>query len=239
MIISGAERRLDGDMSEELQNIPDIVPVFPLPSVLFPRIVVPLHVYEPRYVEMTEDALGGEQIIAIALLKDGFAPLYHTRRAPIHRVIGVGRIVASEKADEGTFNLLLLGVARARIQEEFSAKPYRLARVERVESFNSASRDESIRLALDLQAALRDDAALDSDARQRLLELFAANLAFGDLADLIAGSLPATSPELKQRLLDEADVAQRIQILAEHVRTLGAIAQNRRRVDGPGEIGLN
>ena len=53
------------------------VPIFPLPNVVFfPRVVLPLHVFEPRYLQMTEDALAGEKLLAGALLRPGFEKDY-------------------------------------------------------------------------------------------------------------------------------------------------------------------
>ena len=49
------------------------VPVFPLPDlVLFPHVILPLHVFELRYRTMVRDALSGERVIALALLKPGW-----------------------------------------------------------------------------------------------------------------------------------------------------------------------
>ena len=54
------------------------VPVFPLPTVvLFPHAVVPLHIFELRYRTMVRDALSGERVIALALLKPGWEREYH------------------------------------------------------------------------------------------------------------------------------------------------------------------
>ena len=48
-------------------------PLFPLPNVvLFPRAVLPLHIFEDRYKAMITDALRGNRLIAMALLKPGW-----------------------------------------------------------------------------------------------------------------------------------------------------------------------
>src|SRR5947207_8074286 len=50
------------------------IPLFPLPNVvLFPRAVLPLHIFEERYKEMTADALSGDRLLAMALLRPGWA----------------------------------------------------------------------------------------------------------------------------------------------------------------------
>ena len=100
--------------------LPDLdgpVPLFPLPgTVLFPRAIQPLHVFEPRYRQMMADTLAGDHVIATALLKPGFEPLYYTQRAPIYATIAIGHIVGSEQVADGNYNMLLRGFARATMQ---------------------------------------------------------------------------------------------------------------------------
>src|SRR5688572_25873601 len=105
------------------------VPVFPLPTlVLFPHTVVPLHIFEPRYRAMVGDALLGDRLIAMALLKPGWEKDYEGA-PPVHEVVGVGRILRDERTEDGRYNILLEGIARARIEEHLPPNPYRRARV--------------------------------------------------------------------------------------------------------------
>src|SRR5262245_45058688 len=110
------------------------VPLFPLPNVvLFPRAVLPLHIFEDRYRAMTADALDGDQLIAMALLRAGWEKSYHGRSAPIEPVVCVGRIVSHEKLPDGKYNFLLQGQVRATVAEEFTDEPYRVARLQTLE----------------------------------------------------------------------------------------------------------
>src|SRR5215210_2043649 len=103
------------------------VPLFPLPNVvLFPRAVLPLHIFEERYKEMTADALSGSRQIAMALLKPGWEKNYYHRPA-IEPIVCVGTILSHERLADGTYNFLLQGHTRARFVREFGDKPYRLA----------------------------------------------------------------------------------------------------------------
>jgi Lon protease-like protein len=121
-------------VNEAFAGVPELVPVFPLPEVvLFPRQILPLHVFEPRYRAMVADALEGERTIAIALLKPEYEPDYFTPHAPIHTLVGVGRIIASERLEEGKYNILLRGRTRAKIVDEIAGRPYRVARIEPVQ----------------------------------------------------------------------------------------------------------
>lgn len=217
-------------MDPESVLIPDRVPVFPLPQVvLFPRAVLPLHVFEQRYREMTGDALAGDGFMAVALLKPGFEALYYTLRAPIHPVVGVGKIVASEKLDDGRFNILLQGLARMRIaQEESGELAYRVARVERLAAAGVLSPACEREIRAGLKKALRELLGLPSELLAHWLELCDANLPLGDTVDLIASGLSCDA-ELRQCLLAEACAMNRACALREQLATLGALCRQRMR----------
>lgn len=226
-------------MDEMPQGIPFLVPVFPLPEVvLFPRAVLPLHVFEPRYREMASDVLAGEHTIAVALLKPGFEPQYYTLRAPIHSVIGMGQVVASEQLDDGNYNILLRGVGRARILKELPHKPYRLARVQAIESPPEASQGRLDKLRADLRRTIEVEFANDSEIQQHWLRLFESALELGDLTDLIASGLSIDS-ELQQGLLVEPDPTLRAAILNEHIRTVAAVIRTRRTQSPQAEWKMN
>jgi uncharacterized protein len=107
------------------------VPLFPLPNVvLFPGAVLPLRIFEPRYRRMLRDALANERLIGMALLRPGWEADYQGR-PPIFEVAGVGRIAKAERLATGTFNVVLEGLFRGRIEQEESRTelPYRVARI--------------------------------------------------------------------------------------------------------------
>jgi Lon protease-like protein len=215
-------------LDDQIIEIPSVVPIFPLPEVvLFPRAVLPLHVFEPRYREMTADALAGDRIMATALLKPGFEPAYYTLRAPIHSVLGIGQILASEELDDGNYNILLRGVGRARICEEVPHEPYRMARIASLELPPKSMPCQLKFLRSTLQKTLRAESVADSEILGHWLRLFDTQLELGDLADLIASGLPIDA-ELRQDLLAEPDAAARTSILIDHIRTLAAITRARR-----------
>ena len=68
-------RLLEGDRRQETGGrsmLPPLIPIFPLPNVvLFPSVFLPLHIFEPRYRQMLADALRGDRIIGMVLLKGG------------------------------------------------------------------------------------------------------------------------------------------------------------------------
>jgi len=226
-------------MDDEPIEIPAQVPVFPLPEVvLFPRAVLPLHIFEPRYRTMAVDALAGAGILAIALLKPGFEPRYYTLRAPIHPVIGLGQIVASEQLDDGNYNILLHGVARARIREEVPHKPYRVARIELLESPAVAPGGALKESRQTLYKTVRQEFVGDHEIREHWLRLFKTKLELGELADLIASVLPIDA-ELRQSLLAEPDPVARATTLCGHIRILSAVTRARRTPDLASEWAQN
>ena len=192
-----------------------IVPVFPLPNVvLFPGMFLPLHVFEPRYRKMTADALAGERLIAMALLKPGWEKEY-AGSPPIHPILGVGKIVEDSKLEDGRYNLILFGLTRVRVLEEAGTGPYRRARVEilrdREAEGHDADRKRRTLLALYTQ--------LMKDLAQGAVPLPPEDVPLGMLCDLVA-SLMSFGPAVKQGLLEELDVAARCNRLLERLEGL-------------------
>ena len=96
------------------------VPVFPLAgALLFPRSQLPLHIFEPRYRAMTQDALASDRLIAMVQPKPG--PIEEAGpedRPELFEIGCIGRIGACEELDDGRFNLVLEGLSRFRIARE-------------------------------------------------------------------------------------------------------------------------
>ena len=106
------------------------VPVFPLPNVvLFPHAIVPLHVFELRYRTLVRDALSGERLVALALLKPGWECEYHGSPA-FHELGCLARVEEVEWLPDGCYDLRLLGLSRVRLGTPVREHPYRAVRVE-------------------------------------------------------------------------------------------------------------
>lgn len=109
--------------------IPNRLPVFPLPNVVFfPKTYLPLHIFEPRYRRMVADVTMGGQCIAMALLKEGWEPDYYGNPS-IYPALCIGRIVSVQPLPDGRSNILLQGLERCEISEEHFDKPYREATI--------------------------------------------------------------------------------------------------------------
>ena len=104
------------------------VPVFPLPNVvLFPHAVVPLHIFELRYRTMIRDALAGERLLAVALLRPGWEHEYQGSPA-FHDLACLARIEMVEWLPDDCYDLRLLGLARVRLGAATREFPYRAVR---------------------------------------------------------------------------------------------------------------
>ncbi|UUO04844.1 LON peptidase substrate-binding domain-containing protein [Blastopirellula sp. J2-11] len=129
--------------------------LFPLPNlVLFPGVLQPLFIFEPRYRELLEQAKEDDGQIAMALLRRGWQPQYDQSPA-LHEVVCVGEIVACETHDDGTSNILMRGMQRARILYEIpSVSSYRTAQVQDLLGSAAGGTNESSEVATRLKRAL-------------------------------------------------------------------------------------
>ena len=115
---------------ETRTSLPAEIPLFPLPEVvLFPGVTRPLLVFEPRYREMVADALEGDRIIGMVLLRPGYEADYEGR-PPIHEIGCAGEIEDYEAFPDGRYGILLRGLTPFRVLSEDDREEYRLARVE-------------------------------------------------------------------------------------------------------------
>jgi Lon protease-like protein len=121
--------------------LPPTIPIFPLPDVvLFPNVFLPLHIFEPRYREMVNDALGGDRIIGMVLLRPGWEGDYDGRPA-VYPVGCAGLITHAEPIADGRYNIVLRGLEKFRIVEEDASRSYRLATVDTIlETMSDADR---------------------------------------------------------------------------------------------------
>ena len=110
-------------------QLPEQVAVLTLPNaILFPRAFLPLHIFEARYRQLLADCLRDSRLVAIALRRAGPA-----EETP-HTVGGLGVIRTSIRQPDGTSNLVVEGVARVKIVEYIQLQPYRIARIQPLDS---------------------------------------------------------------------------------------------------------
>ncbi|MEM7472845.1 MAG: LON peptidase substrate-binding domain-containing protein [Pseudomonadota bacterium] len=108
-------------------DLPDTIPVFPLPgALLLPRARLPLHLFEPRYLQMFEDALKtNTRLIGMVQPHDGPGG-----KARLHAIGCAGRVTQFSETEDGRYMITLSGISRFRVQEEITGfSPYRKAQV--------------------------------------------------------------------------------------------------------------
>jgi len=126
--------------------LPFSVPIFPLPTVvLFPNVFLPLHIFEPRYRQMVTDALAGDRIIGMVLLRPGYEDDYEGT-PPVYATGCSGLITHVENLPDGKYNLVLRGLEKFTIHnEELPAvgRLYRSAVITPIDdSLRAGDRDE-------------------------------------------------------------------------------------------------
>jgi Lon protease-like protein len=212
-----------------LDQFNGIARLFPLPNLVqFPHVIQPLHIFEPRYREMTADALAGDRLLAMALLRPGWESNYEGKPA-IYPVACLGKIVADQRLADGRYNLLLQGLSRARILEELdSGRPYRTARVELLAELPPADAAVEQRLRAQLDELLPRWFPVPAPMLESLRKLLQTELPLGMLGDIVASALPL-EPAFKQQLLESLSVEARLRELlgrlaSEEPTTTGAVS---------------
>jgi len=209
-----------------------VVRLFPLPSVvLFPGVVQALHIFEPRYRQLADDAIQSDELITMAI-EDVEKASPGDPRPELLPTVCVGKIVSHNQFEDGRYNLLLVGSARARITKEIvTDHPYRMAQVELLEdSFQYAPDDVEplTKQVLDLFRVLVEQRGI-SDV-EPLARLFKGDVPLGQLSDLICYACGA-EPVQQQRVLEETEICRRAEIL---IRILQGLIAKPTSDQGPG-----
>lgn len=188
------------------ENLPDTIPVFPLPrALLLPRVELPLNIFEPRYLAMIDDVLRGDRII-------GMIQPDEQKDDVLYPVGCAGRLTQFSETGDGRYQVILTGISRYRVLEEVSTdKPYRQCRV------------DFATFAPDLVPNLGED-DVDRDALMKTLSNYlAANSIEADWSGIqeapteaLVNGLSLMSPfgvREKQALLEAADLRSRAELL--------------------------
>jgi len=190
-------------------DLPRTIPIFPLAgAVLFPRSTLPLNIFEPRYLNMIDDALAGERLIGMIQPAANDSGTH-----PALADIGcVGKITAFSETDDGRYLITLTGVSRFRVGRELEmSAPYR--KVEAVwDAYAPDLSEREVGGAIDrqsLQLALRHYA----ESRGFQIDWEAAGEAPAEmLVNAICAACPFERVE-KQMLLEADTVADRCDTL--------------------------
>lgn len=203
------------------------IPVFPLPDVvLFPGAILPLRVFESRYLQLVKDVLGetssgialpaGRQIGMPQIKPEAVQDIMGS--PALLPIMGVGEIVAQEAQDDGTWHIALLGKGRYRIKDEIPHSPYRIADAELLEDQVPRTPEGLAFLARESASLLSLGRTLIAHSNVQRPSLDQINRTLqkhkepGALSDFLGGLFVQDSPT-RQRLLECSDVMIRTQLV--------------------------
>jgi len=155
---------------------PKEIAIFPLNgTMLLPACDLPLNIFEPRYLNMIDDALKGERLIGMVQSQEG----------GLAKIGGLGRITQFSESDDGRYLIVLKGLKRFKITKELEAKtPYRQAAI----SFDGFEADADIHAAKQTSEALsdtgRDDRAALTVAMKALAKSLQVQVDWDSLAEI-------------------------------------------------------
>ncbi|MCE5302889.1 MAG: LON peptidase substrate-binding domain-containing protein [Planctomycetaceae bacterium] len=228
------------ELTHALERFSGKVRVFPLPNlVLFPHVMQPLRVFEPRYRELLEHALAGDRLVAMAMLAPGWEANYEGRPL-LYAMACLGHITTYHRLADGTYNVLLLGVRRIRLVREI--KPlhqFREAMVELCDDHYPASTTaQQSTLRRRLCEAVTPLLPSLPEVQEQVDQLLGDDVPLGVLTDVI-GYMLDSPLAAKQRLLSELNVCRRAELLLTHLAQAGVEAADRASASFPPAFSVN
>jgi Lon protease-like protein len=207
------------DAAKIPESFQGIARLFPLPDlVLFPHALQALHIFEPRYRQMTASALAGDRLIAVVLLRPGWEANY-LGRPPLFRVACIGRITSNKKLPDGRYNLRLQGLARVRIVRELNTTDlYRSAEVKVLGDTKLPDADVEQGLRRRLTQVIPAWWPGKDDNARVLRRLIKSHIPMSALCDVLTFGLPFPV-EWKQELLECCDVEKRARLLLRRLKS--------------------
>jgi len=193
----------------ETEDLSNPIAIFPLPStVFFPKTILPLHIFEPRYRKMISDVQAGNQLIGMVLLAPGWENSYY-ENPEIVQIGCVGRIDKVVSLADGKFNIELTGLSRFKIIEEVTGEVYRRANVDFLTEINDGKSDEELAKKAKTQFSewVRIHPKIKSSPNNPL-KLIEQATALSEVIDKIVYGMDLKT-EQKQSILEETDVVKR------------------------------
>ncbi len=196
---------------KKAQDLPMVIPVFPLDgALLLPHAALPLQIFEPRYINMVDDAMAGERIIGMVQTRNGGGD---PERPVLEQIGCAGKITAFAETSDGRYLITLTGLSRFATREELAVRtPYRQVKV------------DFVTYETDLEPVRDDDEGFDRlrllGALKNYLERRALDVDWETakaapaeaLVNSLAMALPFEPPE-KQALLEAPSLPERRETL--------------------------
>ena len=189
--------------------------IFPLGgALLFPRMQLPLHIFEPRYRALVSDAMARDR--RIGMIQPRPVPTGADEPPPLFDMGCVGRISHVEALDDGRYNIVLEGLARFRLIAELEVStPFRQVEAELEEDVPAEP------LPLGQRAALEEESRRYADAQGYAVDWNAVSrLDDESLVNGIAQIAPF-DVAAKQALLEAADIEERAELIIQLMQFFG------------------
>jgi Lon protease-like protein len=199
-------------------ELPPAVPVMPLPGVLlFPNALLPLHIFEPRFRAMLDQALNADRMLCVALVRP---ERHHWRTsADFFHLSTIGLIRVCVGRGDGTSDLILQGIRRVKFTGFEQEVPFPIARLQPLKTRTKLTVETDALAAklLELYAQLKNSGReLPEKINRYLSEMSDPEM----LADLLAATF-ITEAARRQQLLEELDLNQRLRLLIQYLREEG------------------
>jgi Lon protease-like protein len=197
-------------------EIPTEVPVMALSNaVLFPHSLLPLYIFEERYREMLSHSLDGDRMFSVALMKRGIEEASNLE--DLCPIAGVGLIRACVGNENGTANLVLQGLVRVRLLDSTQETPFRVVRIELVESIlgNAIEADALSEKVVEFCARIEEiGAPLPPNLMDHLRQIDSPEV----LSDVVSAAF-VSEPYQRQKLLEAYEVCERLRLLIQFLRS--------------------
>ena len=205
----------DAPIIEDQSQLPDPLPIFPLPNVvLMPNASLPLYIFEERYKEMVRDCLAGEPYLSVALLQKGWEKQPGTPRP--YPVAGFGRIARAVRRPNDCMDIVIQGMGRIEMLAFHDDRAYLRASVRTLSPAlaDQASITQQAEAMRQQFFDLLDRKGVAADQLRTQLKLLASPI---DMVFFIASHLPL-DPHAQQEVLQTLSVEEQTRRLT---RVLG------------------
>ena len=124
-------------MTKKVEKLPEQIPIFPLSNfIIFPETTTPLNIFEPRYIQMVDDAMKSHRIIGM------IQPKKNDKIPNLYDIGCAGKITSFHETEDGRYLIVLVGISRFKILEEVNTeKLYRTCEVS-FDEFNNDLNDK-------------------------------------------------------------------------------------------------
>ena len=124
-------------MTKKVGKLPEQIPIFPLSNfIIFPETTTPLNIFEPRYIQMVDDAMKSHRTIGM------IQPKKNNKIPNLYDIGCAGKITSFHETEDGRYLIVLVGISRFKILEEVNTeKLYRTCKVS-FDEFNNDLNDK-------------------------------------------------------------------------------------------------